>query len=83
MVPERKTRERMVRLDRAGQPRIPEPTPIQQRSAQKHQQYMRGREALERASILRGLVLVAVLVMIFSLWHAGLHRAFVPGWWHP
>lgn len=42
---------------------------------------LQGRVRLERRSLLRGLILIAVLILIASLARAGLDRLFVPGWW--
>ena len=39
------------------------------------------REASERRSSLRGLVLLAVLAFALSCIYAGLNRAFAAGWW--
>ena len=36
---------------------------------------------LEQRSLLRGLILLAVLILIASLARAGFGRLFVPGWW--
>ncbi len=41
----------------------------------------RGREVLERHSVLRGLILLAVLLLLVSLVHAGARRGFPAGWW--
>ena len=40
-----------------------------------------ARVRLEQRSLLRGLILLAVLILIASLARAGLGRLFVPGWW--
>ena len=41
----------------------------------------RERERQEHFSLLRGLVWVALVVLVASIARAGLGRAFVPGWW--
>jgi hypothetical protein len=69
-------------LQRASSPRVPSPTREQQRALDQRRTYLRQREGLEMASILRGLVLLAVVAMVASIFRAGLHRVFVPGWWH-
>ena len=38
-------------------------------------------EAREGRSLLRGLLLLALVVLAFSLARAGVGRAFVSGWW--
>jgi hypothetical protein len=35
----------------------------------------------ERARHVRGLVLLAVAVLVFAVLRAGVHRVFAPGWW--
>lgn len=37
--------------------------------------------ALEHRRILRGMLLIGSIVLLASLAHAGLARAFYPGWW--
>ncbi len=39
------------------------------------------RERVERRRQTRGLVLLALAVLVFSLLRFGLHRAFPAGWW--
>ena len=38
-------------------------------------------ESLEKRHMLRGLLLLAGLVLLGSMLHAGSERVFVPGWW--
>jgi hypothetical protein len=38
------------------------------------------REA-ERRRQIRGLLLLAAVILIFSLLRSGLHNVFTPGWW--
>jgi len=35
----------------------------------------------ERHRQVRGLLLLAIAILIFSLLRAGLHNVFTPGWW--
>jgi hypothetical protein len=35
----------------------------------------------ERRRHVRGLLLLAITTLIFSLLRAGLHNVFTPGWW--
>ena len=43
---------------------------------------LRARLGREQRSMLRGLILLAVVILIASLWRAGFGRLFVPGWWN-
>lgn len=45
------------------------------------EQTQRARMRLEQRSMLRGLILLALIVLIASLARAGFDRLFVPGWW--
>jgi hypothetical protein len=45
--------------------------------------YRREREKTERRSVTRGLILMAIVVLVGSIVRAGLDRAFVHGWWRP
>lgn len=38
-------------------------------------------EQQERRRQLRGLILLAIAVLVFSILRAGVHRVFTPGWW--
>ena len=42
---------------------------------------LRQREARERRRQMRGLMLLALLVLIFSWWRMGWARSFPTGWW--
>lgn len=66
---------------RAQTPRPPALTPEEQRREKTRVEALRGRVRLERRSLLRGLILLAVVILIVSLARAGLDRLFVPGWW--
>jgi hypothetical protein len=35
----------------------------------------------ERRRQIRGLLLLALVVLVFSLYRAGLHNVFTAGWW--
>ncbi len=67
--------------DRAQLPAIPEPTTALLRARAEAEAHRRQREALERRSLVRGLLLFAAIVLILSIVRAGLDRVFVPGWW--
>jgi hypothetical protein len=38
-------------------------------------------EQIERRRQLRGLILLAIVVLVFSVLRTGVHRVFTPGWW--
>ena len=66
---------------RAQPPRIPPSTRSLDRASQDQKSYLRNREILESRSVVRGLILLALLVLIASMFRAGIVRVFVPGWW--
>jgi len=68
---------------RADSPRIPPSTRALDRATHDQKIYLRTREGLESRSVFRGLILLALLVLIASMFRAGLGRVFVPGWWRP
>jgi hypothetical protein len=45
--------------------------------------YRREREKIERRSMVRALILIAMVALVGSIVHAGLDRVFVHGWWQP
>lgn len=66
---------------RAEAVRPPHPTPELEEARAQQQMHSRKREAMERRSVVRGLVILAVLAMGWSIARAGLDRVFVHGWW--
>ncbi len=66
---------------RAAPPQLPLLTPAQQRRLAAHNSYLKQRELVERRSVVRGLILLALLVLVGSMLRAGMGRVFVPGWW--
>jgi hypothetical protein len=40
-----------------------------------------ARRLTERRRQIRGLLLIALAILIFSLLRAGMHTIFTPGWW--
>ncbi|MGC9199583.1 MAG: hypothetical protein ACP5E5_11710 [Acidobacteriaceae bacterium] len=66
---------------RAAPFRLPELTSTLQRELEAYAIYCREREQLERRSVLRGLILLALLVLSVSVLRAGLDRVFFQGWW--
>ncbi|HTV08653.1 MAG TPA: hypothetical protein VMD97_06390 [Candidatus Aquilonibacter sp.] len=67
--------------DRAQPPRPPARTSEQQRREDARVKALRERVRLEQSSLLRGLILLAVVILLVSLARAGWDRLFVPGWW--
>jgi hypothetical protein len=65
----------------AQPPRPPTPTPAQDRAERTRLAVLSARLSLEQRSLLRGLILLALLILFASLAHAGFGRLFVPGWW--
>ncbi len=68
---------------RASPPRPPELTAALKRQLEAHESYRREREQVERRSVVRGLILLALLTLSGSILRAGLGRVFVHGWWRP
>ncbi len=66
---------------RAEPPRPPAPSKTVLRAQEEQATHLREREAKERHSVLRGLVLLAIAVLLVSLVRAGMGRAFSTGWW--
>jgi len=66
---------------RAQSPRPPQPSAALRKAEAERADYLKGREGLERRSVFRGLILLALLVLAFSLVRAGAGRAFFSGWW--
>ena len=66
---------------RAKPPRPPELGAGAKQASQEHGVYLRDCEALRHRSLLRGLLVLAVIALAISLYRAGLSRAFFPRWW--
>ena len=45
------------------------------------EQRLAGRDRAERVRQVRGLLILAALVLLFVIWRAGVHRVFGVGWW--
>ena len=69
--------------ERAEPPRIPAPTRALERAELERKTCLRGRETLEARSVVRGLILLAIVVLLASMIRAGFGRVFVHGWWQP
>ncbi|MBE7159586.1 MAG: hypothetical protein INR62_14345 [Rhodospirillales bacterium] len=65
----------------AGKPRPPALGPAAIEAQERKKQYFHDREQLERYSVLKGLLLLAIIVFFISLLRAGWDRAFFHGWW--
>lgn len=65
----------------AEPPRPPALSEREHRRESARVETLKGRVRLEQRSLLRGLILLAVVILIASLVRAGLGRLFVPGWW--
>jgi hypothetical protein len=66
---------------RAEPARPPALTEREQRRESARLETLRARVRLEQRSLLRGLILLAVVILIASLARAGFGRLFVPRWW--
>lgn len=62
-------------------PRAPELPPGLRSAERERTLTLRFREALERKSMLRGLIVLALVILVVSLIRAGADRAFPVGWW--
>jgi hypothetical protein len=68
---------------RAAPPQNPTLTPALERDRREFERYRKDREKAERRSVVRGLILLAVVLLVGSMTRAGLDRVFVHGWWRP
>ncbi|HEV2578885.1 MAG TPA: hypothetical protein VGU25_16895 [Acidobacteriaceae bacterium] len=66
---------------RAEPPRPPSLSERDHRDERARKVRLNARVGREQLSLLRGLILLAVLILIASLVRAGFGRLFVPGWW--
>jgi hypothetical protein len=66
---------------RAEPPRPPALTERDQHREKARLETLKARLRLEQRSLLRGLILLAVVILIASLARAGFGRLFVPRWW--
>jgi hypothetical protein len=66
---------------RAEPPRPPALTDREKRRESARVERLNARVRLEQRSLLRGLILLAVLILIASLARAGFGRLLAPGWW--
>ena len=68
---------------RAEPPRIPPASAELAHAEAEHKAYVAGRERLEQRSVVRGLVVLALVVLLASMLRAGFERVFVHSWWRP
>ncbi|HSY34861.1 MAG TPA: hypothetical protein VK814_03840 [Acidobacteriaceae bacterium] len=68
---------------RAASPRLPAQSPAFARERKAFERYRKDREKTERRSVVRGLILLAVVLLVGSMLRAGIDRVFVYGWWRP
>ena len=68
--------------ERAAPPAIPASTRQHERDLAERDTYRREREHTERRRQLRGLLVLAFIVIALSIARAGLSRVFPPSWWH-
>jgi len=66
---------------RAAAARAPEATRGLQRELAAQRERRRQGEVAERRGTVRGLLLLALVVLIASVWRAGVERVFLAGWW--
>jgi hypothetical protein len=66
---------------RAEAVRPPQATPELKEAQAKQQVRLRALEGSERRSVVRGLIVLAAVVLAWSIVRAGLGRVFVHGWW--
>jgi hypothetical protein len=62
---------------------LPKPTSGFERQPENFQRHRKEHEGIERRSMVRGLILLALMVLVGSIARAGLDRVFVHGWWRP
>ncbi|HEX5285190.1 MAG TPA: hypothetical protein VFW30_13795 [Bryocella sp.] len=66
---------------RAEPPRPPALSERDERNERARKKTLSARLGREQQSLLRGLILLAVVILILSLVRAEFGRLFVPGWW--
>jgi hypothetical protein len=67
---------------RARPPRPPTPTRALERELARNARHVAARERMEGRSMVRGLVLLALMALLAGIARAGLDRVFVHGWWN-
>jgi len=62
----------------------PQPPPANralERAQAKHREYVAEREQLQRISLVRGLIFLAMIILLASVARAGFEQAFPMNWW--
>jgi hypothetical protein len=72
-----------VREHRAAPVALPAVTRDVERKRAEFEAYRKGREKIERRSIVRALILIAIVVLAGSILRAGMDNVFVQSWWRP
>ena len=72
-----------IREHRAEPAALPAMTRALLLKREEFEAYRREREKIERRSVSRALILIAIVVLVGSIVHAGMDRVFVHGWWRP
>jgi hypothetical protein len=72
-----------VREHRAAPAALPAMTRALLLKRDEFESYRRERETIERRSIVRALILIAIVALVGSILHAGIDSVFVQGWWRP
>ncbi len=68
-------------VHRASPPHAPRASAALESARAEHDAYTQDRERTEHAGLLRALLVLAAVVLVGSIWRAGLDRVFVHGWW--
>jgi hypothetical protein len=71
----------VTQVHRASPVRAPRASAELASAREEHDAYVQGRERMEHIGILRALLVLGVVVLMGSVWRAGLDRVFVHGWW--
>jgi hypothetical protein len=66
---------------RAADPQPPAPSRALQRALAEKAAHIDRRSETQRASMVRGLLLLMFIVLLFSFTRAGWSNVFLPGWW--
>lgn len=74
-------RAQETEVPRSQPPHPPKLGPAALERAAEAEMYLRDREKLERRSVLRGLLLLALLALLVTLYRADADRIFFSGWW--
>lgn len=66
---------------RAAAPQAPVATRAMERALAEQAAYRAERARVQQRSVVRGLVLLALMVFLVSVLRARVHNVFLPGWW--